>query len=128
MEGVQMSDNILTKSTDLGIGNVTVGNLVDLMRGTPPPTWEQTCLDLDKKLADSRQHVTELENRLRALWDKYDGDRKHYMDRIKRLEEALEGTVKWIVDLADSGDAGFWDVDEQPEIIAARDALKKECK
>ncbi len=123
-----MSDNILTKSTDLGIGNVTVGNLVDLMRGTPPPTWEQTCLDLDKKLADSRQHVTELENRLRALWDKYDGDRKHYMDRIKRLEEALEGTVKWIVDLADSGDAGFWDVDEQPEIIAARDALKKECK
>jgi hypothetical protein len=45
-------------------------------------------LDLDKKLADSRQHVTELENRLRALWDKYDGDRKHYMDRIKRLEEA----------------------------------------
>jgi hypothetical protein len=49
-------------------------------------------------------------------------------DRIKRLEEALEGTVKWIVDLANSGDAGFWDVDEQPEIIAARDALKKECK
>ncbi len=49
-------------------------------------------------------------------------------ERIKRLEEALEGTVKWIVDLADSGDAGFWDVDEQPEIIAARDALKKECK
>jgi hypothetical protein len=48
--------------------------------------------------------------------------------RIKRLEEALEGTVKWIVDLANSGDAGFWDVDEQPEIIAARDALKKECK
>lgn len=45
-------------------------------------------------------------------------------DRIKRLEEALEGTVKWIVDLADSGDAGFWDVDEQPEIIAARAALQ----
>jgi vacuolar-type H+-ATPase subunit I/STV1 len=88
MEGVQMSDNILTKSTDLGIGNVTVGNLVEMMRGTPPPTWEQTCLDLDKKLADSRQYVTELENRLRALWDKYDGDRKHYIDRIKRMEEA----------------------------------------
>jgi len=49
-------------------------------------------------------------------------------DRIKRLEEALEGTVKWIVDLANSGDAGFWYVDEQPEIIAARAALKKEIK
>jgi hypothetical protein len=83
-----MNNNILTKSTDLGIGNVTVGNLVDLMRGTPPPTWEQTCLDLDKKLADSRQHVSELESRLRALWDKLEWERKHYEDRIKRLEEA----------------------------------------
>ncbi len=92
-----MSDNILTKSTDLGIGNVTVGNLVEMMRGTPPPTWEQTCLDLDKKLADSRQYVTELENRLRALWDKYDGDRKHYMDRIKRLEDAGDALYEgWI--------------------------------
>ena len=62
--------------------------LYDAILGTPPPTWEQTCLDLDKKLADSRQHVTELENRLRALWDKLEGERKHYEDRIKRLEEA----------------------------------------
>jgi hypothetical protein len=63
--------------------------LYDAILGTPPPTWEQTCLDLDKKLADSRQHVTELENRLRALWDKLEGERKHYEDRIKRLEDAL---------------------------------------
>jgi len=49
-------------------------------------------------------------------------------ERIKRLEDALNGTVKWIVDLANSGDAGFWDVDEQPEIIAARAVLKKEIK
>ena len=77
-----MSDNILTKSTCIGIG-VTVGNLSDLMRGTPPPTWEQTCLDLDKKLADSRQHVTQLENRLRALWDKLEGERKFYDQRIR---------------------------------------------
>lgn len=50
-------------------------------------------------------------------------------DRIKRLEEALNGTVKWIVDLADSGDAGFWDAEEVSEIIAARAALKaKEAK
>ena len=38
--------------------------------------------------AKSENYVTELENRLRALWDKYDGDRKHYMERIKRMEEA----------------------------------------
>ena len=36
---------------------------------------------------EREEYVIELENRLRALWDKYDGDRKHYMDRIKRLEE-----------------------------------------
>ena len=65
---------------------------------------------LQNSLREREEYVTELEA------------------RIKRLEEALEGTVKWIVHLADSGDAGFWDVDEQPEIIAARDALKKEDK
>ena len=49
--------------------------------------------------------------------------------RIKRLEEALEGTVKCFVDLADSGDAGFWNPDEQSVIIAARAALEaKEAK
>lgn len=60
---------------------------IEMLRGTPPPTWEQTCLNLEKKLADSRQHVTELEGRLRALWDKLEGERKYYEDRIKRLED-----------------------------------------
>jgi len=41
---------------------------------------------LQNSLREREEYVTELENRLRALWDKYDGDRKHYMDRIKRLE------------------------------------------
>ena len=50
-------------------------------------------------------------------------------ERIKRLEDALNGTVKWIVDLAESGDAGFWDADTFPEVIAARAALNtKEVK
>ncbi len=43
---------------------------------------------LSNSLRKREKHVTELENRLRALWDKYDGERQHYMDRIKRLEEA----------------------------------------
>ena len=43
---------------------------------------------LQNSLREREEYVTELENRLRALWDKYEGDRKHYMDRIKRLEEA----------------------------------------
>ena len=44
---------------------------------------------LQNSLREREEYVTELENRLRVLWDKYDGERTHYMERIKRLEEAL---------------------------------------
>ena len=43
---------------------------------------------LQNSLREREKYVTELENRLRALWDKLEGERKHYMNRIKRLEEA----------------------------------------
>jgi hypothetical protein len=49
---------------------------------------------------------------------------RNQQERIKILEDALNGTVKWIVQLADSGDAGFWDAETMPEVIAARAALK----
>jgi uncharacterized protein Yka (UPF0111/DUF47 family) len=51
---------------------------------------------LQNSLREREEYVTELENRLRALWDKYDGDRNHYMDRIKRLEEAGGGMHRYI--------------------------------
>jgi DNA repair exonuclease SbcCD ATPase subunit len=51
---------------------------------------------LQNSLREREKYVTELENRLRALWDKLEGERKHYMNRIKRLEEALEATAKVI--------------------------------
>ena len=73
---------------DMSKENERLKAQIEMMRGTPPPTWEQTCLKLSSDLADSRKYVIELESRLRALWDKYDGDRKYYMDRINRLEEA----------------------------------------
>ena len=49
--------------------------------------------DMAKENEDLKQHVTELENRLRALWDKLEGERKYYEDRIKRLEEAGDRMV-----------------------------------
>jgi uncharacterized protein (UPF0335 family) len=50
-------------------------------------------------------------------------------ERIKRLEEALKETVSWIVDLANSGGAGYLDAEIMPEVIQARAALKaKEAK
>jgi hypothetical protein len=58
-----------------------------------------------------------------------DEENLRLQERIKRLEEALEGSLKWIVDLANSGDIGFWNIEEDSEIIAARAALKaKEAK
>ena len=40
------------------------------------------------KIRELQSDVTQLENRLRALWDKLEGERKHYMERIEKLEEA----------------------------------------
>jgi len=59
-----------------------------------------------KENEDLKQHVTELENRLRALWDKYDGDCKHYMERIQRLEEAGD---RMRLFCADPDDCFAWD-------------------
>jgi len=44
--------------------------------------------DMAKENEDLKQHVTQLENRLRALWDKLEGERKYYDQRIRELEIA----------------------------------------
>jgi hypothetical protein len=44
--------------------------------------------DMAKENEDLKQYVTELENRLRALWDKLEGERKFYDQRIRELEIA----------------------------------------
>ena len=50
----------------------------------------QEIQSLQNSLRERQEYVTELENRLRVLWDKYDGDRKYYMNRIKMLEGHIE--------------------------------------
>lgn len=64
--------------------------------------YERQCKeigDMAKENKALKQHVSELENRLRALWDKLEGERKHYMDRIKELEakvDELHDIEKWL--------------------------------
>jgi len=41
------------------------------------------------KIRELQSDVTQLENRLRALWDKLEWERKHYMERIKRTESFI---------------------------------------
>jgi archaellum component FlaC len=91
-------------------------------------------------LATEKAKLEERINRLEEMYEKEIGENDKFIgtnlqalltrelntanQRIKRLEEALEGTVKCFVDLADSGDAGFWNPEEQSVIIAARAALE----
>ena len=46
------------------------------------------CYEQRKEINRLNEHVTELENRLRSLWDKLEYERKYYMEQIRRLEEA----------------------------------------
>lgn len=43
---------------------------------------------LQSSLRERQEYVTQLENRLRALWDKLEGERKFYDQRIRELEIA----------------------------------------
>jgi len=43
---------------------------------------------LQNSLIERQEYVTELENRLRALCDKLEYERKYYMERINRLAQA----------------------------------------
>ena len=65
---------------------VTVGNTGSCQPQLQQPTKNHILQD---------QYITGLENRLRALWDKYYVDQKHYTDRIKRLEEAGDRLAYW---------------------------------
>lgn len=54
--------------------------------------YERLCKsigDMLKENEDLKQHVTQLENRLRALWDKLEGERKHYMEHLQLNEELV---------------------------------------
>jgi len=63
--------------------------------------------DMAKENEILKQHVTELENRLRALWDKLEYERKHYMDRIKRLEDVGNSMAAWLSNPRNLGDDPF---------------------
>jgi len=41
------------------------------------------------KIRELQSNVTELENRLRALWDKLEGERKYYMEHLQLNEELV---------------------------------------
>ena len=106
-----MSDTPRTDEAQFGTGRVSVSFARQLERELNAANVEieekrKDVVWLATEKAESENYVTELENRLRALWDKYDGDRKHYMDRIKRLEEAGNALL-WYFCPKNTGDISF---------------------
>ncbi len=74
----------------------------------------------------SREHVIELESCVvivKRLRD-YQIDLRRKKD-FKSLVEALEGILEKYVSLVNSGDAGFWNPEEVPEVIKARSVLNR---
>ena len=45
-----------------------------------------------------------------------------------KLLEALEGMLKTHCELVNSGDCGFWEVEEEEEVIQAREAIEEARK
>lgn len=45
------------------------------------------------------------------------------VDEIGRLRGALDGLLERYTELVNSGDAGFWDPEKEPVVLAAREAL-----
>jgi hypothetical protein len=103
-EGIEMSDTPISDSTPHNVAELGM-----------------LCRRLERELNAANAII-----RQQQLLDE---ENLRLQDRIKRLEEALKETVSWIVDLANSGDAGFLDADIMPEVIQARAALQaKEAK
>lgn len=46
-------------------------------------------------------------------------------DLVQKLVGALEGMLNRYVELVESGDAGKWDAEAEPDVIAARAALSE---
>jgi len=83
------------------------------------------CYEQRKEINRLNEHITELENRLRALWGKLEGERKYYEDRIKRLEESLESIREyWNRDNNNRAmvDACWYAIDTASEALEAKEA------
>lgn len=67
-------------------------------------------------------HAVCLPWKCREVWSEWAED-EQATEAVKQLVPALSGMINLYCDLVNSGDAGFWDPEQVPEVIAARAAL-----
>ena len=61
--------------------------LYDAILGTPPPTWEQTCLKLSEEKRELQSDVNELKELVEYL-----------QDRIKLMKSTGDELLEWLKD------------------------------
>lgn len=97
---------------------------------TPGP-WEH-CHASDGRCACGRIYSTSTDTEVASLASDEDaaqGDERvanaHLIAAAPDMLDALEGILAHYVALAESGDAGFWNPEMEPQVLAARAAIKK---
>ncbi len=61
--------------------------MIEMIRGTPPPTWEQTCLKLSEEKRKLQSDVNELKELVEYL-----------QNRIKLLKSTGDELLEWLKD------------------------------
>ncbi len=61
--------------------------MIEMMRGTPPPSWEQTCLKLSEEKRELQSDVNELKELVEYL-----------QDRIKLMKSTGDELLEWLKD------------------------------
>jgi uncharacterized protein YlxW (UPF0749 family) len=69
------------------VSQINDTRMLEMMRGTPPPTWEQTCLKLSEEKRELQSDVNELKELIEYL-----------QDRIKLLKSTGDELLEWLKD------------------------------
>jgi hypothetical protein len=69
------------------VNQINNTGMLDMMRGTPPPTWEQTCLKLSEEKRELQSDVNELKELVEYL-----------QDRIKLMKGTGDELLEWLKD------------------------------
>lgn len=81
--------------------------------------------EFEGAMTESEQHYEKLLAEVNRESERYNGMHQIAVMEIDRLRNALDGLLERYTGLVNSGDAGFWDPENEPVVIAARKALAR---
>jgi len=77
------------------VSQINDTRMIEMMRGTPPPTWEQTCLKLSEEKRELQSDVNELKELVEYLQDRIKTLKKAGDDLAKTQTHDLLETINW---------------------------------